>query len=602
MLRELSFPFDGKWILRKRKQIKRHLLENTQINSARIRKKIAVLGGYTTHDLREIMTLFLLDNGIEPAFYESEYNQYYQDAVFGNKELDEFAPDIVVIYTSGRNIQDFPSLNSSKQDIDESIHNIEDRLKQIWESVHNRYNCTIIQNNFELPYYRLLGNSEFYDIHGKIDFINRLNAFIAEEARGSDFLFINDINYLSACFGIQKWADPNYWYMYKYACTPEAVPEVAFNLVNVIKAIFGKNKKSLVLDLDNTLWGGVIGDDGPEGLELGPETAIGELYSEFQSYIKSHKELGVILTIASKNEEQTALSGFEHPNSILKRDDFVSIKANWENKDINIAAIAQELNIGLDSLVFVDDNPAEREIVSKQLPEVAVPEMGEPSEFLNILDRSGYFECIGISEEDIRRREMYTANVRRIQSAGTFSDYGEYLKSLEMKAEIREFIPVYFSRIAQLTNKSNQFNLTTKRYTLEEIKNIASDEGYITLYGKLEDKFGDNGVVSIVIGRIDADRKIDLHIDLWLMSCRVLKRNVELAMMDELIMACKNKSIKTIFGYYYPTIKNSMVKDFYGMLGFELLKTDDDGNSVWKYEIPAKYEVKQQDISINPVQ
>ena len=249
----------------------------------------------------------------------------------------------------------------------------------------------------------------------------------------------------------------------------------------------------------------------------------------------------------------------------------------------------------MDSLVFVDDNPAEREIIRQNLPGVAVPEMDKPEEYLKTLDRSGFFEVTGLSEDDTKRNEMYKANQERKKMQDNFADYGEYLKSLDMKAEIGAFVPLYMARIAQLTNKSNQFNLTTKRLSQADIEHMAEDSSYITLYGKLADKFGDNGVVSVVIGKIKEDA---LHIELWLMSCRVLKRDMEFAMMDRLTEECKKRGITRIYGYYYPTAKNKMVENFYGLQGFTLKNRDDEGNAEWEYEIPAAYENKNRYIEI----
>ena len=354
--------------------------------------------------------------------------------------------------------------------------------------------------------------------------------------------------------------------------------------------------KALVLDLDNTLWGGVVGEDGADAIEIGQETSTGQLYSEFQSYIKAQKSLGIVLTVDSKNEMENALAGLNRPDSTLKPEDFLILKANWNQKDINLKEIASELNIGTDALVFVDDNPAERHIVRSQVPDAAVPEMGEPQDYLTILDRSGFFEVTELSEDDLSRNEMYKANLQRAQQQSAFTDYRQYLLSLEMKAEIKPFSSLYMARIAQLTNKSNQFNLTTRRCTEAELTQIAADPNFITLYGKLTDKFGDNGVVSVVFGHKDADV---FHIDLWLMSCRVLKRDMEIAMMDELVKCCREAGIKTIRGYYYPTKKNAMVKDFYGILNFVKTEDDKEGKSVWQFDIPDTYQLGNKVISVN---
>jgi len=591
-VRELQYPFDNEYILKKSKRIKKELLAS---EDKRIIKKIAVLGGSTTHDIIRVLELFLLDQGIEPVFYESEYAMYWQDAMFENPELKEFTPDVIYIHTSNRNITDYPEINDSKEEVCNKEEAAYQHFVVMWDKLRETYACPIIQNNFEMPFYRILGNRDAVDIHGRIHFLNKLNQRFYEYADTHENFYINDIQYLSSCYGLDKWADPFFWHMYKYALCLDAIPNLAFNLSNMIKSIYGKNKKALVLDLDNTLWGGIVGDDGVENLEIGQETSLGQVYSEFQNYIKMQKQLGVMLNVNSKNEEGNALAGLEHPDGALKPDDFIIIKANWEPKSKNLLDIASELNILPDSLVFVDDNPAEREIISQQVKGTAVPEIGNPEEYIRVLDHSGFFEVTKLSEDDRNRNEMYKANVMRKQQEQSFGDYKEYLKSLSMKAVIAPFEAIYMARIAQLTNKSNQFNLTTKRFSQSEIEAIAQDTKYITLYGKLEDKFGDNGVVSVVIGEIEGRV---LHIRLWLMSCRVLKRDMEFAMMDTLVEMCKKQGIDTIYGYYYPTAKNAMVKEFYSLQDFEKTAEDEQGNTTWKYEIPADYSYKNEVIVV----
>lgn len=603
-MRELEYPFDSDYILKKSKRIRRELLERAehgQGGNAFLKKKIAVLGGSTTHDIIRILDLFLLDQGIEAEFYESEYAQYWQDAMFDNPELADFAPDLIYIHTTSRNITMYPAFNDGREQVEEKLSSQYRHFEMMWDRLAEVCHCPVIQNNFEYPGYRLMGNREAVDIHGRISFINRLNLMFAEYAAAHENFYLNDINYVAASYGLDRWADSAYWHMYKYAMSMQAIPEFTYNLSHMIKALFGKNKKALVLDLDNTLWGGVVGDDGPENLEIGQETPIGEVYLEFQSYVKAHKELGVLLNVDSKNEEENAVAGLKHPDGALKPEDFVVIKANWETKSQNIAEIASLLNIGKDALVFVDDHPGEREIIRQQAPEVAVPEMtdGEtlaPDRFIRILDKNGYFEAVSLSQDDKNRNEMYKANALRKSQEENFGDYREFLKSLEMKGAIASFDSVHFARIAQLTNKSNQFNLTTRRFTQAQIEQIAGNPGYITLYGRLVDKFGDNGVVSLVIGRIEEET---LHVELWLMSCRVLKRDMEYAMMDELARECQKHGIQRIIGYYYPTAKNGMVRSFYELQGFTKVKEDEEGNTVWQFDVKETYEKKNSVIAVN---
>jgi len=595
-VKELEYPFDSSYIMKKSKSLKKALLSD---GSDRIHKKIAVLGGSTTHDIIRILELFLLNYGIEPEFYESEYGQYWQDAMFPG-ELNDFNPDIIYIHTSNRNITDFPTMDDSAEAVDEKLQKTYQHFETMWKKLSDTYHCPIIQNNFEAPFYRLLGNRDFFDVHGRLSFINRLNEKFAEYARkasdSAESFFINDINYLSSCYGLDQWSDPLAWHMYKYALCIPAIPTLSFNVANIIKSIYGKNKKGLVLDLDNTLWGGVVGDDGVDGIEIGQETNLGQVYAEFQNYVKMQKDIGVLLTVDSKNDEENAIAGLNHPDGSLKPDDFVAIKANWEPKSENMKAIAKELNILPESLVFVDDNPAERAIVEGQIKGAAVPEIDSPEHYIRIIDHAGFFEATSVSDDDRKRNEMYMANKKRTELEESFTDYSEYLKSLEMEAEIAPFEKMYMPRIAQLTNKSNQFNLTTKRYTQDDIEKTAADDSNITLYGRLKDKFGDNGIVSLVIGNIRSGA--ELHIDLWLMSCRVLKRDMEFAMMDALVKKALERGVKTIYGYYYPTAKNKMVKEFYDIQGFDLVSEDADGNKTYKLDISQNYENKNKVISV----
>ena len=595
-MKDLEFPFDAEGVLKRKKTLKKQLLSDESVNF--VDKRIAILGGETTQNIKLVLELFLLNYGIRPEFYESEYNQYYEDGMFPNAELEAFSPDIIYVCTCIRNIVDFPEVSDSRELVETKRQNVTKKFYGLWDALTERYHCTIIQNNFEYPFFRLMGNKDASDCHGRVNFVTRINCDFYEYAQTHENFYICDVNYISASYGLDKWSDPYYWHMYKYAVAVPAIPYLAFNVSNIIKSVYGKNKKAFNLDLDNTLWGGIVGDDGPENIEIGQETSLAQTYSEFQEYIKLHKQLGVILTVNSKNDEVNAIAGFERPDSVLKRDDFVSFKANWNPKSMNLSDTASELTLLPESFVFVDDNPAERAIIEDQLNGVAIPQIDGVEHYIQTIDKSGYFEVTTLSSDDFKRTAMYQENAKRQQLQATFSNYEDYLKSLEMKGEIKSFVPMYMSRIAQLTNKSNQFNLTTKRYSQSEIEEVANDPNRITLYGKLGDKFGDNGVVSIVIGRIDGADKDELHMELWLMSCRVLKRDMEFAMMDELVEKAKGAGIRKIIGYYYPTAKNAMVKDFYSLQGFTKVNEDAEGNTVWEFIVDDSYEKKQHVIEI----
>ena len=586
----LEYPFDVEYIIKNKKRIKKTLLENNNL----IEKNIAILGGSTTSEVKNMLEIFLLNYGIKPNFYESEYNLFYEDAIFGNDKLDNFKPDIIYIHTTIRNIKDYPTIKDSIGDIDLKYNNITKKFQSIWGNLLKKFNAIIIQNNFELPGVRLLGNKDVTDVHGFVNYVNRVNAYFYKFAAENDRFYINDINYVSSCYGLDKWLNDFYWHMYKYAMEVPAIPYLAFNIAKIIKSLYGKNKKAIALDLDNTICGWIIGDDWVEGIHVGTDLPSGEVYYYFQKYLGDLKDLGVLLNIVSKNNEDTALIGLEHQGNFLHKDDFLKIKANWDPKNINIMNISKELAIGADSFLFVDDNPAERKIVKDYINGIATPDIKNPEDYVRILDRNGYFEVTVLSKEDLNKFEMYQENLKREELANSYTNYEDYLKSLQMVGEIASFKPIYLERISQLTNKSNQFNLTTKRYTLADIESVCSCDKYITLYGKLSDIFGDNGVVSVVIGEI---KEKELHIDLWIMSCRVLKRDMEVAMMDTLVKKAVNLGIKKIFGYYYPTEKNKMVEDFYQEQGFNLISADDNNNKEYELEVNA-YEMRNKVIEV----
>ncbi len=319
---------------------------------------------------------------------------------------------------------------------------------------------------------------------------------------------------------------------------------------------------------------------------MGSESPAGMAYSEFQSYLKALSELGVLLNVCSKNEPANAEAGFARPDSVLKKEDFVSFKANWEPKHLNLAAMAREINLLPDSFVFVDDNPAEREIVRRELPGVTVPELTAPEDYIKALDRGGYFEVTTLSADDRKRTEMYRQNAQRAALEESFGSYEDYLKSLEMVGEFGPFDAAHAERITQLINKTNQFNLTTRRYSAAEVEGLLGDAGHITLYGRLLDKFGDNGIVTALIGAVQGET---LDIELWIMSCRTFKRQLEQAMFDRLCEAAAARGIKRIVGHYYPTAKNLLVKDFYATIGFTMTEEEADGSRTFAYALDGPH-------------
>jgi FkbH-like protein len=579
-------------LLMKRRGLRRRLLTVEGLKDIRI----AVLGGTTTHELVDLFEILLLQSGFRPAFYQSEYGRYYEDAVLEPDRIAAFKPDIVYLHTCSHNIQTFPPLSCTEEDLPGYVEAEIDRYRTIWRSLDGKVGCQVIQNNFELPAYAILGNLDAVSAGGATRFVAELNRHVAAEVASNPRFVMQDLNSIAARIGMDHWSDPARWFSYKIANTVEATFAMAKSLTALVCAMYGRSRKVLVLDLDNTLWGGVIGDDGMDGIRIGRETPVSEAYTAFQEYCLRVRDRGILLAVCSKNNEDMAKSGFAHPDSVLRLEHFSAFRANWEPKHENILAIAEELNLGADSFVFVDDNPAERAIVEAQIPGIAVPDVGgEVAKYPSIIEAGRYFESLSLRKEDLMRSNLYAENSQRAKLAQKFTNYGEYLDSLEMTAEIDVFNATYMERIAQLTNKTNQFNLTTRRYTVANLQASVADNKNIGIYGKLTDRFGDNGLISIVLGHVD---KTDLHLDLWLMSCRVLKRDMEVAMLDDLVERALQRNVQRLIGYYLPTDKNVMVADHYEKLGFSLISRDNaSGTAVWSLDI-SKYEPRSRHIRI----
>jgi FkbH-like protein len=574
----LRYPFDVPLIARKRRGLRAELLAGGPFTDV----KVAILGGSTTADVEDFLELFLLSAGIRPTFYVSAFNRYYEEAVVDDLALRAFSPDVVFVHTTHRNVAVWPKLLGTESDVDAALAAELGRFAALWKNVLERTDCLLVQNNFDPPDVEPLGHLGATSPFGRSSFVARLNGSFAAAARRSPRLRLVDIHSLAARSGLAAWASARHWHHYRMALTTEGSALVAHSVAKIIRAAFGKSKKCLVLDLDDTLWGGIIGDDGVDGLRLGHETPEGEAFVAFQHYCLALKERGVLLAACSKNDAAVARSGFAHPDSVLSVEDFSAFVANWEPKPDNLRAIASILGIGLDALVFVDDNPAEQALVSRELPDVAVVRATHVTAFADVLDREGYFEPFTVGAEDLERASYVKANAARagavvgVVSAG---DYGTYLDSLEMTAEIGPITAAYVERVAQLVNKTNQFNLTTRRYTLAQVEAFARNTECIALYGKLSDRFGENGLVSVILARRDG---IELHIDTWLMSCRVLKRSFELAMFDALVSTARRRGIVSLVGRYAPSAKNAMVAGHYEALGFARAAEEDAGVTVWR--------------------
>lgn len=574
-----DYPYDCDVILQKKRRLRRELLTQSGL----IPKKIAILSGSTIGEIKPILELFLLHHGIQPEFYEGEYARYYENAVFDDGSLRAFAPDIIYVHTTVQNLSGLPCPADSDVEAEEKLAAEVLRWQSFWDACCSM-GAIVIQNNFEFPNVRVMGSFEAVDRRGAVRFVRRMNEALARYAEAHRGFLVNDINYLAAELGLDHWFSPTMWYAYQYALDLSAVPALCASIANIIKSLYGKNKKSMACDLDNTLWGGVIGDDGVQGIQLGEESPSGRAFTALQRYLKLVSQTGVLLNVNSKNEAEIAKSGFSRPESVLHEEDFICFTANWQPKDENLAQMASQLNLLPESFVFLDDNPAEREIVRRRFPQTAVPELTEPEHYVRTLARSGYFEVTSLSADDKKRSEMYRENAQRAQAQAAFSDYSDYLRSLEMKAVIAPFDIAHAARITQLMNKTNQFNLTTRRYTDAEVSACMSDGNTLTLYASLADRFGDNGIVSALIGRVQDGI---LTIEEWVMSCRVFKRDLELAVFDALIAYCRTHNITSIEGDYLPTAKNAYVRTLYPTLGFSQTAESEEGTH-YRFDIPAE--------------
>ena len=582
MNNKLVYPFDSLEILRKYKSFKKDLINKNDL----VDVKVFVASGTTTDELIKILEVFLLNIGVNPIILQGDYGLFYEDLAFQNKDLEDFKPDIIYIHTSFKNLKYAPLISDTAKSVEKKLKLEFNYYQEIWANVNKNYGCTVIQNNFELPINRPFGNLESTLAKGTINYINKLNLQFSEYANSNENFLINDINYLSSWHGIEKWFSMAEWYRSKHSVSLKYLPYLCYNLSNIISALYGKTKKGLVLDLDNTLWGGVIGDDGVSEIKIGNGSPTSEAYLDFQKYIKQLHSRGVMLSIASKNDLKNALDGLNHPEGILKEKDFVSIKANWSDKTKNIQEISEELNILNDALVFIDDNPAEREIVKQFLSDINVLEVtNDISDYINILDKSGFFEATSISKDDINRNSSFEANKQRVEFEKKAVNYEEYLISLKMKSLIKQSKGENLERISQLINKTNQFNLTTKRHTLAEVTKFIESEDSIVLYGNLDDKFGENGITSVIICNLLAE---EIQIYLWVMSCRIFKRDMEFAMFDRVVEIAKKMNKKYVRGIYIPSKKNNIVGKLYDSLGFKKIDSPKNTENEIHYRIEVK--------------
>ena len=532
--------------------------------------KVALTGDTATQFLATAIRGTGAERGYQIDLFEAEYNQVERQFLDPSSELYQTDADFIVLFQSTHKLGEKHSLLSPSQQ--ESL--AEERLAFVASVCENPMlaskkiiclNYPEIEDTVFGSYATKVTSSFTYQVR-------KLNMGLMDLSQRYANLFICDIAGLQNKLGRDMMFAPNVYVSTEMVLSIDALPYVASRVMDIICAIKGQFKKCLILDLDNTVWGGVIGDDGLEGIQLGHGLGIGKAFTEFQMWVKKLKQRGVIICVASKNNEETAKEPFEkHPDMVLKLEDIAVFQANWETKVDNIRTIQRILNIGFDSMVFLDDNPFERNIVRENIPGITVPELPQdPGEYLEYLYSLNLFETASYSQADKDRTKQYQVEAQRVSLQKTFSNEADFLKSLDMTSVVSGFNKFNTPRVAQLSQRSNQFNLRTVRYTEADIEALGQNPDVIDLSFTLEDKFGDNGLIAVIIMKKQDEET--LFIDTWFMSCRVLKRGMEDFTLNTMVEAAREKGYKRIVGEYLPTPKNKMVENHYHSLGFQKLE------------------------------
>ena len=540
--------------------------------------RIAVLSSSTFNHLLPGIRVAGLRRHLRVQIHLGDYGKYLQEVHDANSTLYRFRPDVFLFAFHAHHLFGPSSIGASKAAADQLVETAAANIRQTWKQVRRHSHGQIIQQAIAPTYVPLVGSNEQRLPGSGVRLVERVNERLRELAdeEGVDILAVDRC---MAIDGSAAWHDPGLWHISKQEFSPLAGPAYGDLVMRLVSAQRGRSFKCLVLDLDNTLWGGVIGDDGVEGIQIGHGSARGEAFTAFQRYALDLSRRGIILAVCSKNDIDTARAPFAtHPDMVLKNADVACFVANWLDKATNLHAIAAQLQIGLDSLVFVDENPFERNLVRRELPMVAVPEMpDDPAYFAQCISDAGYFEAVRLTAEDFGRCGQYRASSERGNPAA-HTDVAGYLQSLNMELRWAPIDRVALQRVVQLSNKTNQFNLRTHRYTEPEVLALMHQPGALTLQLRLVDRFGDNGIIGVVIGVLTDSC---LKIDAWLMSCRVLGRQVEQATMNLIVEEALKLGAREVLGEYLPTKKNGMVRDLYQQLGFSRISLNEVGASQW---------------------
>jgi len=527
--------------------------------------RLAIVTSATADFLVPILKASLLRIGLRAVVHVAPYGQVTTSLLDADGPLTRFAPQVVLVSHATPHLPGWPTLSASLDEVQQRVDEVCRLVLDPCVLFHERTGSEIVMDNFQPIGWRASGHLGAKLPGDPTSFVRRLNLALGD--RASRFVHLHDVAALAELHGLASCFDERYWHLAKQPMSFEVVPDYCRSIASVIGAIFGRAKKCLVLDLDNTLWGGVIGDDGLSGIQIGEGSPEGEAFKAFQTYLRQLKERGVLLAVCSKNDERIARAAFtEHPEMVLRLDDFVAFKANWQPKSENLRAIAREIDLPLESFVFIDDNAAERDEVTRALPDVIAPDLSDDAAgFVRALAAERLFEVVALTNEDLQRTLTYQARRQTLDTLAGATDVPAYLASLQMKASMRSFEPVSFNRITQLVNKTNQFNLTTPRVVPAEIERLAADPRAFTRTVRLQDRFADHGLISVLFGQVEGQA---LVIDAWLMSCRVLGRGVERLLFNDVLAAARARGLDEIVGVYKPTDRNRLVKDHYASLGF----------------------------------
>jgi FkbH-like protein len=531
--------------------------------------RLALLSSSTVDHLSPAIRVAGLRRKLLIEVHSGAYGQYRQELLDPMSALHQFAPQSVLFSLSARDAIASVPLTATAAEVDEAIARFVGDLRSFWRKAREVGKAGVIQQTFIDVTDPLFGGYDRIVPGAPARVVTRLNDQLCEAAARDDVLLL-DVARASERDGIDAWFDVGRWLQGKLEIAPQAAPLYGDLAARILAAQRGLSKKCLVLDLDNTLWGGVIGDDGLDGIVLGEGSAAGEAHLALQHYAKQLKERGIILAVCSKNDAKIAEAAFQdHPEMVLRRSDIAAFQANWDDKAENLKAIAARLNIGIDSLVFVDDNPVERARVRQSLPMVAVPELPEDvAHYVRCLAEAGYFEAVAFTPEDRDRAQQYAANAEREALLGSAESMDEFLRGLNMTTVFGPFTAVDHARVVQLINKTNQFNTTTRRYTSEEIEYLTNLADALTLQFRLLDRVGDNGLVSAMILRPTPGDEDLLEIENWVMSCRVFGRQLEFEAMNIAVEAARERGARALVANYFPTAKNDVIATLYPSLGF----------------------------------